>query len=182
MASYELKSGDGKGFDVTSAAYRPGHDDLVDEAHHTDAVGVQTGTEADALDMARLGRTQELRRNFKSLSVLGLSVTTMSTWVALLLTNTFALINGGLAGMIWTYLASWVFTFALASSIAEMASMVSSSTCKDCPGIGCATDRILHRLQLRVDNTTGSPSLRLVPSKSFSPTSPDGSRLSVGKL
>ncbi|KAK3618177.1 hypothetical protein LTR56_024809 [Elasticomyces elasticus] len=73
------------------------------------------------------GAHKELRRNFKSLSVLGLSVTTMSTWVALLLTNTFALINGGLAGLIWTYLASWIFTFALAASLAEMASMAPTS-------------------------------------------------------
>ncbi|KAK4904516.1 hypothetical protein LTR49_026036 [Elasticomyces elasticus] len=71
-----------------------------------DISGVHTGTDADVLDMLRLGRSQELRRNFKSLSLLGLSVTIMSTWVALLLTNSFALVNGGLAGMIWTCLAS----------------------------------------------------------------------------
>jgi choline transport protein len=51
----------------------------------------------------------------------------MSTWVALLLTNVFALINGGLAGTVWVYLATWIFTFALAASLAEMASMAPTS-------------------------------------------------------
>lgn len=68
-----------------------------------------------------------VRRNFKSLSVLGLATTTMSTWVALTLTSTFSLINGGLAGTIWLYLASWIFTFALVSSLAELASMAPTS-------------------------------------------------------
>jgi len=76
---------------------------------------------------ARLGRSQELRRNFKSLSVLGLATTTMSTWVALLFTSTFSLINGGLAGIIWLYFISWLCTFALAASLAEMASMAPTS-------------------------------------------------------
>ena len=45
----------------------------VDKARvRVDATGTATGTEADAWDMARMGRSQELRRNFKSLSVLGL--------------------------------------------------------------------------------------------------------------
>jgi hypothetical protein len=72
-------------------------------------------------------RSQELRRNFKSLSVLGLATTTMSTWVALLLANAFSLTNGGLAGTVWVYLATWICTFALAASLAEMASMAPTS-------------------------------------------------------
>ncbi|TKA55667.1 hypothetical protein B0A55_11956, partial [Friedmanniomyces simplex] len=125
-AAYEMHHDGGKAYD--DFAPSPLEDqELAGDNVRKDISGVQTGTDADAMDMARLGRSQELRRNFKSLSVLGLSVTTMSTWVALLLTNTFALINGGLAGMIWTYLASWIFTFTLAASLAEMASMAPTS-------------------------------------------------------
>lgn len=101
--------------------------DVVDEAVRTDASGKVTGTDADAMEMMRMGRTQELRRNFKALSVLGLATTTMSTWVAMLMTSTFSLINGGLAGTIFVYLATWLCTFALAASLAEMASMAPTS-------------------------------------------------------
>jgi choline transport protein len=92
-----------------------------------DATGTATGTDTDALDMARMGRSQELRRNFKSLSVFGLAITTMSTWMGMLFGNVFSLTNGGLAGTIWVYFASWMLTFFLAASLAEMASMAPTS-------------------------------------------------------
>jgi choline transport protein len=92
-----------------------------------DATGTATGTDTDALDMARMGRSQELRRNFASLSIFGLAITTMSTWMGMLFGNVFSLTNGGLAGTIWVYFASWMFTFTLAASLAEMASMAPTS-------------------------------------------------------
>lgn len=130
MAGYEMRSNGGakEPYDHVGSPSSP-HDDgaMADEAVRKDAAGVVTGNDADAMDMQRLGRAQELRRNFKSLSVLGLATTTMSTWVALLLTSTFSLINGGLAGTIWIYLATWICTFSLAASLAEMASMAPTS-------------------------------------------------------
>lgn len=100
---------------------------LADGRVRVDATGTATGTEADAWDMARMGRSQELRRNFKSLSVFGLAITTMSTWMGMLFGNLFSLTNGVLAGMIWIYFASWLCTFSLAASLAEMASMTPTS-------------------------------------------------------
>jgi hypothetical protein len=73
-----------------------------------DASSLTTGADADAWDMARMGRKQELRGNLKSLSVLGLATTTMSTWVSILSSSVFSLINGGLAGTVWMYVASWL--------------------------------------------------------------------------
>ncbi|KAM0699414.1 hypothetical protein Q7P36_001462 [Cladosporium allicinum] len=123
MATFEMQPSKGFTHSEASAPSSP-----VDEARvRVDATGQATGTEADAWDMARMGRSQELRRNFKSLSVLGLATTTMSTWVALLLANAFSLTNGGLAGTVWVYLATWICTFALAASLAEMASMAPTS-------------------------------------------------------
>ncbi|KAK3680175.1 hypothetical protein LTR78_000552 [Recurvomyces mirabilis] len=127
MESYELRQTGEKGFEENNGAFYGNSRNRSDKEINHDATGMHSGTEADAVDMARLGRTQELRRNFKSLSVLGLSVTTMATWSALLLTNFFVMVNGGLAGAVWTYLASWIFTFALAASLAEMASMAPTS-------------------------------------------------------
>lgn len=88
---------------------------------------VKGSTNDDALDMLRLGKTQELRRNFKSISILGMAAVTMGTWSALLTTSSFSLINGGLAGTIWVYLASWLFSITVACSLAEMASMAPTS-------------------------------------------------------
>jgi amino acid permease len=103
------------------------NNNLSDTQVRVDASGVTTGNDADARDMLRLGRSQELRRNFRSFSVLGLAMTTMSTWVAMLMTSLFSLINGGRAGTIWLYLATWICTFALAASLAELASMAPTS-------------------------------------------------------
>lgn len=89
--------------------------------------GIRTGNSADAFDMRRMGRKQELRRNFKSISILGLAAVTMATWLALLVGSLFSLTNGGLAGTIWVYLGSWICTMTLVSSLAEMASMAPTS-------------------------------------------------------
>jgi choline transport protein len=125
MATLEMQPTKGFANSAASAPSSPVID--ADDRVRVDASGMATGTEADAWDMARMGRSQELRRNFKSLSVLGLATTTMSTWVALLLANAFSLTNGGLAGTVWVYLATWICTFALAASLAEMASMAPTS-------------------------------------------------------
>jgi amino acid permease len=125
MATFEMQLT--KGFANPAAATPSSPVIDANDRVRVDASGMATGTEADAWDMARMGRSQELRRNFKSLSVLGLATTTMSTWVALLVTNAFSLTNGGLAGTVWVYLATWICTFALAASLAEMASMAPTS-------------------------------------------------------
>jgi hypothetical protein len=44
---------------------------------------------------------QELRRNFKLISVLGFTAVLMCTWEAILFTASYILPNGGLAGMVW---------------------------------------------------------------------------------
>lgn len=73
-----------------------------------DGEGIKTGVNADAVDMHRMGKTQEFKRNFRSFSVLGLSSVIMATWVALLGSASFSLINGGYAGTIWMYVGVWV--------------------------------------------------------------------------
>lgn len=89
--------------------------------------GIRTGTSHDAQDMHRMGRRQQLRRNFKSVSILGLAAVTMATWIAILMANIFSLINGGLAGTIWVYFGSWLCTITLVASLAEMASIAPTS-------------------------------------------------------
>ncbi|KAI7186116.1 amino acid transporter [Hortaea werneckii] len=89
--------------------------------------GVHTGTGQDAVDMARLGRKQEFKRNFHSWAVVGLSSVIMATWVALLGSASFSLIDGGYAGTVYTYIAVWLLTIPVTLSLAEMASMAPTS-------------------------------------------------------
>ena len=45
----------------------------------------KVGTAIDQADMDRIGKTQELRRNFRLISVLGFTAVLMCTWEAILL-------------------------------------------------------------------------------------------------
>ncbi|KKY21609.1 putative amino acid permease [Phaeomoniella chlamydospora] len=80
-------------------------------------------TENDRRDMARLGKKQEFRRNFRFISTLGFTCCVMGTWEIMLTTCTAGLTAGGLSGlfysMCWCYLGQAFVVF----SLAEMASM-----------------------------------------------------------
>ena len=56
--------------------------DLVPEGS---SQSYKKGTERDQLDMRRVGKEQELRRNFKFISVLGFTAVLMCSWEAILL-------------------------------------------------------------------------------------------------
>lgn len=98
-------------YDITS-----NHVDLM----HTGALG---GTSHDAQDMYRMGKKQELRRNFRLISIVGFVVVLQSTWESALLSAYFGLFNGGTAGVIWMTIITWLFVMAMIASLAEMASM-----------------------------------------------------------
>ncbi|KAH6698249.1 amino acid permease-domain-containing protein [Leptodontidium sp. MPI-SDFR-AT-0119] len=85
------------------------------------------GTRSDLRDMKRMGKQQELKRGFGFLSILGFSCILTSTWEIQLTANTFGLINGGLAGLIWMYIVTWIGFFAIIASMAEMSSMAPTS-------------------------------------------------------
>lgn len=85
------------------------------------------GTQADDHEMAILGRTQQLNRNFRFISTLGFACTLMSTWEISLMTSFFSLLNGGTAGMIWGYLFVWIGYLLVFASMAEMASISPTS-------------------------------------------------------
>ena len=85
------------------------------------------GTEGDRLQMKVLGRTQETKRVFTFLSILGFGSTLMVTWEVILANLGAILTNGGTAGMFWGFLLVAVgYTFVYAS-LSEMASMAPTS-------------------------------------------------------
>ncbi|OCK76744.1 putative GABA permease [Lepidopterella palustris CBS 459.81] len=85
------------------------------------------GTVQDRQDMTTLGRVQELRRNFRFISLLGFGCTLISTWEIIVTTLGIALTNGGTAGLVWGYIAIVIGFTLVYMSVAEMASMAPTS-------------------------------------------------------
>jgi len=112
-----------KGFDQNSPSVHELQDYNRAEYQDQDVAKTKGGTSADFADMQRMGRTQELRRNFKFVSIVGFVTILQATWECVLLSNWSGLFNGGTAGLIWTTVVVWLFMLALIASIAEMASM-----------------------------------------------------------
>ncbi|OAT10936.1 GABA permease [Blastomyces gilchristii SLH14081] len=80
-------------------------------------------TKNDRKDMNRMGKRQELIRNYRPLSALSFALILQATWEFMLISNTEGLINGGLAGLFWSYLWTFIGFGFVIFSLAEMASM-----------------------------------------------------------
>ena len=87
----------------------------------------KAGTEEDRLNMHRMGKTQELRRNFSFIPTFGFSAVLMISWEAMLNATSYSIPNGGLPAMIWMYVVSLFGMGAAVVSMAEMASMAPTS-------------------------------------------------------
>ncbi len=97
--------------------------DVVLSVHET--FQTQNGsTTQDIHDMNRMGKRQQLRRDFRFLSIVGFVMVLQSTWESILLAAQYGLVNGGTAGVIWVTVAVIVGALCMIASIAEMASML----------------------------------------------------------
>lgn len=85
--------------------------------------GVNYGTNQDMLDMQRLGKKQEFKRNFSFLSTLGFISIYMATWEFVLVSLASGLVNGGFAGLFWTFIVTVICYSSVVLSLAEMESM-----------------------------------------------------------
>lgn len=81
-------------------------------------------TSFDVRDMSRMGKRQEMRRVFRQFSILSLTTVIMASWEFLLTANTQGLVDGGRAGLFWSYLWTLCGFGMVIASMAEMASMV----------------------------------------------------------
>ncbi|KAK7427304.1 hypothetical protein QQZ08_006241 [Neonectria magnoliae] len=108
---------------------------------HNDGVDEKRGNAADRADMYRMGKLQEMRRNFRFLSIFGFSMILMASWEFSLRNSlrvmvvgqptqplapsvsTIGLVNGGTAGLIWMFFICWIGFLLVNTSMAEMASM-----------------------------------------------------------
>ncbi|KAF4993990.1 hypothetical protein FGRMN_6121 [Fusarium graminum] len=98
------------------------HNDSVG-SYESDNVDEKKGSAADRADMYRMGKTQEMKRNFRFLSIFGFSMILMASWEFSLSVSTIGLLNGGTAGLIWMFFVCWVGFLLVNTSMAEMASM-----------------------------------------------------------
>lgn len=99
--------------------------ELVDngEAVVTDRVG----TNADQLDMFRMGKVQQMQRIFRLFPMVSFSIILMASWEIALGASVISIYNGGLAGTIYMYIVCWIGFLAVYSSMAEMGSMAPTS-------------------------------------------------------
>ena len=81
----------------------------------------------DDKDMARLGKTPVLKRNFGFMSILGFSCTVLITWEGFLIVFAQGFVNGGPAGVIYGYIFVWIGTLAVFLTLAEATSMAPTS-------------------------------------------------------
>lgn len=102
-----------------------GDEEYLGQAHHVSPK--YQGTLADQRDMSVLGRDQVLRRNFRFISIVGFGCTLISTWEVILTLLSFVLTDGGLAGLVWGYVAIVIGFLLVYMSLAEMASMAPTS-------------------------------------------------------
>ena len=110
---------------VNSAASLDTTADSSNNNNYDDEIQEQKGgTRHDGYNMNRMGKRQELRRNFRFISIVGFVMVLQSTWESILLAAQYGLINGGTAGLIWMTTGVIVGALCMIASLAEVASML----------------------------------------------------------
>ncbi|KAJ5089554.1 hypothetical protein N7532_008238 [Penicillium argentinense] len=81
----------------------------------------------DDNDMHRMGKTQELKRNLRPVAALSFASVLQATWEFILISNDEGLQNGGLPGMFWSYIWTFIGFGFIIASLSEMSSMAPTS-------------------------------------------------------
>ena len=95
----------------------------VTEEMARDSIEESQSTVTDKADMDRMGKSQQFGRIFHQWTMVFFTSMVQATWETVLVANTSGLINGGLAGLFWSYIWTFLGFFAIVVSLAEMASM-----------------------------------------------------------
>ncbi|KAE8395299.1 amino acid transporter [Aspergillus alliaceus] len=85
------------------------------------------GTSYDKGDMGRMGKAQQFKRNIRPLAAVSFSAVLQATWEYIMLSDYEGLQNGGLAGVLWSYVWTTIGFGFIIVSLAEMASMAPTS-------------------------------------------------------
>ena len=76
-------------------------------------------SKTDQRDMLRLGKKQEFKRNFHTLSALGFVSVYMATWEFVLVSLSVGFTNGGFAGLFWCFITTVTCYSTTVASLAE---------------------------------------------------------------
>ena len=87
------------------------------------AIDEKLGNEHDQRNMIRMGKRQELRRDFQFFSIWGFAVMLGCSWEYVFINGVLSLPNGGTAGSVWMFLITCFGMFLVVLSMAEMASI-----------------------------------------------------------
>ncbi|KAJ5735244.1 uncharacterized protein N7483_000369 [Penicillium malachiteum] len=98
--------------------------DIEDPYHNKEGV---EGTAVDDNDMQRMGKVQEFKRNLRPVAALSFASVLQATWEFILLSDYEGLEDGGLPGMFWSYIWTFIGFGFIIASISEMASMAPTS-------------------------------------------------------
>jgi len=96
---------------------------------HAEDLPLHDSTDSDLIlsrdrqDMARMGRTIELKRNFDVLSCIGFTSLVSGSWEVAMISFMYTLVEVGTAGTIWTAAVSSIGMISVGLSLAEMASI-----------------------------------------------------------
>ncbi|KAK5169166.1 uncharacterized protein LTR77_006475 [Saxophila tyrrhenica] len=102
----------------------PGSDNDIHQHGYSD---IWNDTSNDVRDMQRLGKQQEFKRNFHTLSALGFVSVYMATWEFVLVSLSIGFTNGGFAGLFWCFITTVCCYATIVASLAEMESMAPTS-------------------------------------------------------
>ncbi|KAK0282919.1 hypothetical protein LTR91_024170 [Friedmanniomyces endolithicus] len=100
-----------------------GKNGVLDSVHEVPGARGRYNNMMDRSDMNRLGKKQELTRNFRLISIFSFMCVVMSTWVFVINASTSGLAAGGTGGFIAVYIGSSFAYFTVVLSLAEMASI-----------------------------------------------------------
>jgi len=103
--------------------YHQGKNGVLDDVSEVGDVRKQYNDMMDRIDMDRLGKKQELKRNFRLISIFSFMCVAMSSWVFAISASTSGLAAGGTGGFIAVYIASSFVYFPIVLSLAEMSSI-----------------------------------------------------------
>lgn len=94
-----------------------------------------------------MGKRQEMRRVFRQFSILSFTCVIMATWQFLLTANSQGLVDGGRAGLFWSYIWTLCGFGLIIASMAEMASMAPTA------GAQYHCKSLQHHIQVTVSMT-----------------------------
>ncbi|KAF2404838.1 putative GABA permease [Trichodelitschia bisporula] len=78
---------------------------------------------SDSEEMYRMGKDPQFRRLFRQSTMIMFTSIVQQTWEAVLIANGTGLLNGGLAGLVWSYVWTFAGFMLICLSLGEMASM-----------------------------------------------------------